>query len=334
MSVQILLSAFNGADYLPSQLASLAAQTCASDLSLLARDDGSTDNTRRILTSFSALPTRVIDGHNIGVIASFLELMRQADPSADFYMFCDQDDVWDPDKCAAALAYARRRHDSNEPYLYCSRSRVTDGDLNVLGLTRPVPKGPSFGNALIQNIAPGHTFLFNRPALELAVTLADPQRLVLHDSWLYLLCSAVGTVEFDDQPHTSYRTHAASTVGYAMNAWQQAHARIRNLFWVRTAHARQDALLLESNLELPPAHRAQLDAFVTSQSSLVRRARALRRYPLVHQSSLAQVVASLLFLFGVYRPDRPSSRPSKKIHTTSRGSLDGYAKGTDVRREV
>lgn len=333
MTVQILLSAYNGAAYLPSQLDSLAAQTCAPELTLLTRDDGSTDSTRSILESFSGLPSQTVRGENIGVVASFLELMRLADPDAEFYMFCDQDDVWDADKCAVALDHARRNHNPDRPYLYCSRSRVTDQDLQVLGLTRPVPKGPSFANALIQNIAPGHTFFFNRRALELGLRLADPDRIVLHDSWLYLVCSATGTVEFDDTPHTSYRTHAGSTVGYAMNAWQQARARVKNLLWVRSAHTRQNALLMERDPGLCPAHAARLRAFVTSQNSLRARLRALRAFPLVHQSPAAQVVATALFACGAYRT---KWEPAARITITQpdkRGSLDGYLRGTNERRE-
>lgn len=323
MSVQILLSAYNGAAYLPRQLTSLTDQTCAQELTLLARDDGSTDSTSSILESFSGIPSKMVRGENIGVVASFLELMRLSDPDAEFYMFCDQDDVWDADKCAVALSYARRNHNPDRPYLYCSRSRVTDHDLQVLGLTRPVPKGPSFANALIQNIAPGHTFLFNRRALELGLRLADPDRIVLHDSWLYLVCSATGTVEFDDIPHTSYRTHSESTVGYAMNAWQQARARVRNLLWIRSAHARQNALLMERDPGLCTAHEARLRAFVTSQNSLRSRLRALSSFPLVHQSPAAQIVATVLFACGAYRTKSNPAAHINMAQPDKHGSLDG-----------
>lgn len=328
MSVQILLSTYNGTEYLPEQLASLTRQTCAAELTLLVRDDGSTDETIRLLTSYTGLPTRVITGRNRGVIQSYMELMRAADPSAEFYMFCDQDDVWDLDKCATALRVARAHAKPTRPYLYCSRSRVTDEHLHFLGLTRPAPKGPSFANALIQNIAPGHTFLFNRCALEMALKLGDPARIVLHDSWMYLICSAYGEVDFDSQAHTSYRTHTKSTVGYAMNRPERIRLRIRNLFWIRAAHARQNTLLLEKEQGLSQPYREQLTCFTTGQSSLSTRIRCLLKHPLVHQSQMAQLVATVLFTFGAYRDKMGYSFASRGENSGIHGSLGGEARGT------
>ncbi|WP_234973117.1 glycosyltransferase [Paenibacillus vortex] len=103
--VQVLLSAYNGDQYISEQIQSILNQTHPS-ISILIRDDGSTDLTVDVLEQLMRIHPnniKLIKGTNVGVVSSFFELLRAADAEADYYCFCDQDDVWLDHKVEGAI---------------------------------------------------------------------------------------------------------------------------------------------------------------------------------------------------------------------------------------
>ena len=98
--IDILLSTYNGADYLNQQLASIAAQDI-DEWRLMIRDDGSTDNSGAIIEKFALDHlgrVHIISEPSVrmGVAASCDCLLAKSD--AQYIAFCDQDDAWLPDK--------------------------------------------------------------------------------------------------------------------------------------------------------------------------------------------------------------------------------------------
>ena len=80
--------------YLKEQLDSILNQEQV-DLTLLIRDDGSTDGTVNILKEYENLHGNIkwYSGTNLGCGKSFFQLVLDA-PESDYYAFADQDDVW------------------------------------------------------------------------------------------------------------------------------------------------------------------------------------------------------------------------------------------------
>ena len=74
MSLQILLSTYNGEKYIRTQLDSLLAQTYQ-DFKVLIRDDGSMDKTPEILEEYTHQDPRIVwyGCENIGVVYSFFD---------------------------------------------------------------------------------------------------------------------------------------------------------------------------------------------------------------------------------------------------------------------
>lgn len=212
MKLQILLSSYNGKDFLREQLDSLCAQTIG-DIGILVRDDGSIDETLSILDNYTALKNfRLIKGNNIGPARSFWYLLRCCD-DAEFYAFCDQDDVWDPDKLEIAVR-ALETHDSSTPVLYCSDVRVTNIDGNIIHEHMVRREPADFQHALIRNLAPGCTYVFNRAAKELLCRFdAEKTRILIHDWMVYQIISCTGKVIFDNIPHMNYRQHNHNVIG-------------------------------------------------------------------------------------------------------------------------
>ncbi len=94
--VAILLSTYNGQLYLKEQIDSLLDQTYK-NWCLFVRDDGSSDDTLQIISTYAKkCPERIVlltdNRGNIKPAASFMQLLSMVD--MDYYMFCDQDDIW------------------------------------------------------------------------------------------------------------------------------------------------------------------------------------------------------------------------------------------------
>lgn len=215
--VQILLSTYNGEKYLEEQLDSILNQDYP-DITILIRDDGSTDKTIEILDQYSRKYNQIkyYKGNNIGVINSFFDLMKNADITAEYYSLSDQDDVWLSDKISRAVNQLNLLP-SNKPLLYCGRTTLVDEYLNPLrNSIKLIPQKPSFGNALIENICTGCTSVFNKELL-LLVCNHIPQYTVMHDWWLYLTASAYGEVYYDENSYILYRQHQANVIGSKSN---------------------------------------------------------------------------------------------------------------------
>src|SRR4051812_37526344 len=107
--VQILLATYNGEKFIRRQLDSLFNQTFA-DFTIVVRDDGSTDNTVPIIHEYieragGKIKMVADKKKNVGATQNFGILLEHA--NADYIFFCDQDDVWIPDKMERELQAIR-----------------------------------------------------------------------------------------------------------------------------------------------------------------------------------------------------------------------------------
>jgi rhamnosyltransferase len=110
--VLVLLANRNGERWLPQFLPSLQSQEGVR-LRLVVSDNGSTDDSRALLTRFSErCETEILPPAPFFETAgaNFFRLVLDADPDdADYVAFADNDDVWEPCKLATAIASIRER---------------------------------------------------------------------------------------------------------------------------------------------------------------------------------------------------------------------------------
>lgn len=272
--VLILLSTYNGAEFLPELLGSLDAQSLQ-DFHLRVRDDGSTDGTLAILDEYALRrPASVERGAHVGVPESFFRALDDADPAADFFAYCDQDDVWLPEKVARAVACLSRA-DPAVPAPYCSALTPVDAQLEPIGKPRTCTKALDFRNALVENQVSGCTMMFNRAAREL-LTRGMPRVALMHDHWAYLVVSAFGAIHFDPEPSLLYRQHARNTVGMPRGLWSRArNFQKRRGMSPLFAQAEEFRALYGGALDA--VRLAALDRFLASRQTPSRRLRyALR----------------------------------------------------------
>jgi glycosyltransferase involved in cell wall biosynthesis len=227
--VQILMSSYNGEKYIGQQIESLLHQD-HQNLEIFIRDDGSKDQTVSIIEEYSQKYSNVtlLKDVNKGVIASFFELVLKADDQADYFAFCDQDDVWKPSKVSRAVNLLEKEN-KEIPLLYFSRLDLVDEQLQLLKQSPIPPSGIGIENALIQNVATGCTIFFNKSMLKLfQLHVPNKEKVTMHDSWFYLLGAALGKVIYDEQSHLLYRQHSSNTLGMADNKFKSAMIRYKN----------------------------------------------------------------------------------------------------------
>jgi glycosyltransferase involved in cell wall biosynthesis len=230
--VAVLMAAYNGAEFLPRQLDSLAAQT-HENWRLWVSDDGSADATldilRRYQRAWGADRLRIRSGPGRGFQHNFLSLTASPDLTADYFAWSDQDDIWLPNKLSRAVT-CLAPHGQERPALYCGRTILIDRRGRALGrsplMTR---RPPGFANALVQSLAGGNTMVFNRPARDLIAARPDFS-VPSHDWWAYQVVSGCGgRVFYDPEPLVRYRQHGANVNG--SNRGPGARwSRLKNLF--------------------------------------------------------------------------------------------------------
>jgi glycosyltransferase involved in cell wall biosynthesis len=189
------------------------------------RDDGSSDGTVDDLRALLAgKPARIVVGENVGAAQSFLALLRSVRPTTAYAAFCDQDDIWLPGKLSRAVGALSAL---GGPALYCSAVDLVSADLAPIGRHNRCRRGPSFDNALTENIATGCTIVLNRKAIDL-LSQQVPSDLVMHDAWCYLVVAGCGTVTHDPTPTVLYRCHPSNAVGVypsLVGQWSQRAKR-------------------------------------------------------------------------------------------------------------
>lgn len=227
-TVSVVMATYNGARFVQEQLESLAAQTHLPS-ELILSDDGSTDATLAIAEAFrtkAPFPMQIRrNPARLGYAENFLEASKHA--TGDFIAFCDQDDVWAPEKLQAALDSLTRA----QACLYVHDAHLIDEEGRNIGAFRqgpgkpvvhkPLELGPwgvfygfsmVFRRGLLQLVDPalrgGHTFEFEGP--------------LSHDLWVYFLASSLGRVVVDDRPLAAYRQHRGNQtphIGSGLRAW-------------------------------------------------------------------------------------------------------------------
>jgi glycosyltransferase involved in cell wall biosynthesis len=214
----ILLSTYNGAKYLKNQIDSLMSQSY-DDFRIIARDDGSSDESLLILKSYDQI--EIVDSQqNLGAKGSFAELLEYAVKHTDgeFFMFCDQDDVWKNDKIEKTLAKMQEMQCEygDIPLLVHSDVVVVDDGLEVMAesfwkFQNIDPSRDALFHLLLQNVVTGCTMMINRKLANLVGKI--PTEAIMHDWWIAMVASCFGKIGWVDEPLMFYRQHSSNDTG-------------------------------------------------------------------------------------------------------------------------
>ena len=211
----VLVSTYNGEKYLREQLDSILKQKDV-EVSLFIRDDGSSDDTKNILTEYSQKFSNVnIDfAENVGVGNSFMNLLYSVPDTFDYYSLADQDDIWEDNKIIEAVKLLDGK------LLYGSNQECVDKFGNSMGLRygentfihlTPV-------SILECNMIAGCTMVLTNKFFRL---LTDEEhrptpsllRNRIHDVWIAMVASLYDGIVYDCRSFIKYRQHENNVVG-------------------------------------------------------------------------------------------------------------------------
>ncbi|WP_111608877.1 MULTISPECIES: glycosyltransferase family 2 protein [Marinomonas] len=226
MMIQILLATYNGAKYLEAQLDSLLSQTYT-DWTLIAHDDGSTDKTCDILRAYQSQYPDIIeileDGVTFGCARDNFTYLLEAS-TAEYVMFCDQDDVWLPEKIAKTFYTMQQLEGLHKglPIVVHTDLMVVDESLGSIapsmfdyqGLNRSID---GLLQILAKNTVTGCTMMINRRAISSALPMSACA--VMHDWWIAAnVIKQQGVIGFIDESLIQYRQHSSNSVGTKKNS--------------------------------------------------------------------------------------------------------------------
>ena len=270
MRVVVLMSTYNGEKYLMEQLNSLYNQEEV-EVEILVRDDGSSDSTQRILQEEQEKGKLTwYTGENLRPAKSFLNLVGNA-PQNRFYAFCDQDDVWLPDKLKIAVEWLAQQ-DSEKPLLYYGCTRLVDDQLKTLAKQPRKEHMITFESMLVDSQCTGCTMVFNDVLLNLAKK-SVPDFVSMHDAWLHKICITMnGVLHYDEDVHILYRQHGSNVVGANQSHIAKFRRRVRSLYNAECQRSKMATELLKCfGNEITSEQRSMIEEVANYKSSITGR---------------------------------------------------------------
>lgn len=219
--IDVLLSTYNGECYVVDLLKSLESQTYK-NFQVIIRDDCSKDQTISLINEFIKNTTLNIkllpESHiNLGVSKSFEILIQES--NSEYFMFCDQDDVWLP--CKIENTYKKikeleSKSNKDFPLLAFSDLYVVDDSLNIISKSffscqKTDPKVCyNIWKCLSISVVPGCTMLMNKQCKKYILPIPLYR---VHDHWTICNITYYGKCDFISEPTILYRIHSNNTIG-------------------------------------------------------------------------------------------------------------------------
>ncbi len=253
--IAILLSTYNSEQYLRSQIDSILAQTKQNWL-LYVQDDGSNDNTINIIKQYSKLNKKIIyiedNIKGVGAMNNFMSLLQKV--NADYYMFCDHDDVWLPDKIEVEISEMKDIEIKNPDKAIIVHSDLEVVDVNLNRKSYSFWKLSKINPRLIANksmiqvfnCVTGCTMLFNNKAK--IVSFPYPNSAPMHDWWIAIsVMRKKGLISHIDKPTILYRQHDNNVVGARNVNGSYFQKKLNNLNKTLEGHIKHISFLKEIN---------------------------------------------------------------------------------------
>ena len=217
-SVSVAMATYNGAKYLKEQLESIACQTVLPS-EIVISDDCSSDETRGVVERFiksSGMNVKFLPNQfNIGIINNFFNAFDHC--TGDYIFYCDQDDVWMPDKVEQCLHCFEQ---SKQIKLVIHQNNIVDQNLKDQGIIQPhinkshILQFPVYHDSVWGF---GHQMAFHRTILPMLAYLKDLKDTRLSqiskcfDLSIVVAAGLNGDVYMLKKPLVFFRRHSDST---------------------------------------------------------------------------------------------------------------------------
>ncbi len=220
--VSVIIATYNRADYLPATVASVLGQTFR-DFELIVVDDGSTDETARVLAPFTDR-LRYVYQENAERGAARNHGVRLA--AGKYVAFLDSDDLWVPNKLEAEVETLRRRPDLG--LVYSDAHYIDARDHRLGAVARRAREGAVLRQIVCDNFVSFGAHLVDRESFRAAGAFSEDRLLSGSEDW-EAWCRLAARVRFGHVANVGllYRVHEAGSVAQPqhmersmLRAWQ------------------------------------------------------------------------------------------------------------------
>jgi len=221
--VSVVMTTYNGERFLAQQIDSVLRQTFA-DFELIIADDGSTDATVALLKQYASKDRRIrlmLNTENMGIHRNLEQALR--DTRGGFVAISDQDDIWSLGKLECLMEKIGGCSAAYSDSFLIDEAGASLGAtlLQRIEVTRPAIGGQAVA-ILRRNCVSGHTMLFRRDLLELALPFDDR---LMFDQQLGFFAALDRGLEYVDQPQVWHRIHGMNQTNKGFFARPQGHVK-------------------------------------------------------------------------------------------------------------
>ncbi|URC13102.1 glycosyltransferase [Flavobacterium sp. B183] len=199
--ISVCLATYNGEKFIKKQIESILHQLCSDD-EIIISDDGSVDNTIRIVNGFNDKRIKIVFNKlERGYTNNFENAINHA--SGNYIFLSDQDDVWMDTKVSKTLELLK-----NNDFVV-SDALFVDTDLNNLNYTYFGIRGGK--NGFFQNLYKsqylGACMAFKREILPRILPFPVKKELCPHDMWISFIAQFYYKATVIKEPLIKYRRH-------------------------------------------------------------------------------------------------------------------------------
>jgi len=215
--ISVCMTSFNGEMYIEEQLNSILHQLREND-EVIISDDGSTDNTIKIIESLKDPRIRLFHSSFGDIVLNFENALKKV--TGDIIFLSDQDDIWYDNK-VEEICRLLEAHD----LIYTNASVFN----NEKEKNRPFNKKENYSvlKNFVKNNCLGATMAFNTKLLEYC--LPFPKKIPMHDMWIYFVSAFYGKTLYYNKPLIYYRRHGSN----ASNASEKTSNSIFKVLAIR-----------------------------------------------------------------------------------------------------
>ena len=302
--VEVLLSTYNGEKYIEKQIESILSQSNV-NVHITIRDDGSKDETTRIITEIcERVPGKInlIIGDNLGYRKSFLSLLKQAE-EADFYAFSDQDDIWMSEKLDRATTVLSLM--CSKVKLYASNIAIMDEQLNQIGFNNVATMPRTIESYFTRSRLAGCTFVFSDELKRYAQNFADidfsPEMMPDHDFVVGACAFTLGEVFIDDKSYIYHIRHDNSVTSGGNGILKRIKVEYQIVFKRKSVRYNVARLLLkEFSNEIPLGNKMFLEQIEQDKDNLKNRYRLLMNSKMKSGLPICDIEQKFKILVGSY----------------------------------
>lgn len=268
--ISVALAVYNGEKYLQQLLLSLEQQTIK-PFEIVILNDCSTDNSETVIRQFQFSCSEVHyykNDSNIGHLLAFKKLAGLC--QGDFIAFCDQDDIWLPDKLELCFEHLSVMPKDKPSVVFTDLALINDnGNLvapSFWNYYNIRVASTNFFDVLGNNVITGCTTFVNRSMLNEIKKM--PEEALLHDYWMALIAYGFGCYHSLYKATVHYRIHAQTVTQKYKTSFLKKVLRINktSVYFLKKVKQAKKFSMMYGN-KLSEDKRRELSSFLSAKNS-------------------------------------------------------------------